>query len=126
MWRNFYFASSAVKDDFKAFMPETNACYGEGTLANFRARYGHTQASFNVEKSYNYGYGLLRFTLHSYVVALAMTHLGFISSNFNTIPEHLKGLEANLVGLRQKLEETVAKIFEFEWRDILKSIRQKR
>jgi hypothetical protein len=114
------------KDDFKVFMPETNACFSEGTLANFRSRYGHSQASFKVEKSYNYGYALLRFTLHSYVIALAMSYLNFGPNSPDKIPEHLRALQADSVALKKKLDDIVGKIFDFGWRDILRSVKQKK
>jgi hypothetical protein len=98
------------QDDFKVFMPESNACFSEGTVANFRSRYGHTQASHHVDKSFNYCYSLFRFTMQAYLTALGMKLMNFTEPELGTIPAHLVGCANDSIKMESVLDSISQKI----------------
>jgi hypothetical protein len=107
-------------------MPESNACYSEGTMANFRSRFGHTQASQNVDKSFNYSYALFCFTMQSYVTALAMKLLNFSEPELDSIPSNLTNSVQDPEKMKAILDSVSRKILDFEWRDVDRGIRQRK
>jgi hypothetical protein len=107
-------------------MPESNACFSEGSVANFRSRYGHTQASQHVDKSYNYCYALFRFTMQAYVTALGMKFLDFTDQELSTIPSQLVGCVTNSTKMESVHDSVSQKILYFEWLDIDRGVRERK
>jgi hypothetical protein len=113
-------------------MPSTTQCCSIGTLSNFRARYGHSivhcfqlfkyylQASFHVEKSFNYSYDLMRFTIHTYVLACAMKFMDFEKNSLDWVSDDMRKLSKS--ELASVLDGVARKILNFEWHDVSASI----